>query len=142
MIFHRRPSVFSRCPSTMSLDSMLEPGNKSSDPTSTVILAVSRCHLAKVRVRQLPRSSLRSTPLLRSICRATSTLWTFCRRLMAGSRSFDDKVQSWVRSSITRLQARPALEWSARTVALGGVLFDASAHTGVDHRLKTLILSR
>lgn len=54
----------------------------------------------------LPRSSLRSTPLLLSTWNATSTLWTFCRRLIAGRRSLANKLQSWVRSSITRLETK------------------------------------
>lgn len=58
----------------------------------------------------LPCSSLRSTPLLLSTCRDTSTLWTFCRRLMAGRRSLADKLQSWMRSSITRLKANPHIK--------------------------------
>lgn len=69
----------------------------------------------------LPRSSLRSTPLLRSTCRAMSTLWTFCRRLMAGRRSLDDKLQSWVRSSITRLQQRPTFKAILRFCTILGV---------------------
>lgn len=69
----------------------------------------------KRKKSQLPRSSLRSTPLLLSTCKVMSTLWTFCRRLMAGRRSLADKLHSWMRSSITRLEANPTWESDLKT---------------------------